>query len=213
MCDYFPCFDDVDDETIKNSLALSLDTANLDRVDEPRVKLAKKIMLESTDTVFVEKLQTTGFEKILGKSGVTPKQYEVVMKALFGEGSEKVLQEALEKTADKKTVERIMGSFKGYQDDFMTKVVNYTNPMKPKFAQYTAGGATSGTFGKELMGKKMTDFFKETARKSYNSKTWLKICGGSFAALTAITLIAGLAIGRKGKMEKQVEAESKKVNG
>ena len=33
------------------------------------------------------------------------------------------------------------------------------------------------------------------------------------AALTAVTLVAGLAIGRKGKMEKQVEAESNKVNG
>lgn len=196
-------------ETVRTLMGSEADDVAIEKM----VKLAKKIMLESTDTVFVEKLQTTGFEKILGKSGVTPKQYEVVMKALFGEGSEKVLQEALEKTADKKTVERIMGSFKGYQDDFMTKVVNYTNPMKPKFAQYTAGGATSSTFGKELMGKKMTDFFKETARKSYNSQKWFKIFGGALAALTAVTLVAGLAIGRKGKMEKQVEAESNKVNG
>ncbi|MBR3840667.1 MAG: bifunctional oligoribonuclease/PAP phosphatase NrnA [Erysipelotrichales bacterium] len=42
--EYFPCFDDVDDETIKKSLALSLDTANFGRVDEPRIKLAKKII-------------------------------------------------------------------------------------------------------------------------------------------------------------------------
>ena len=107
----------------------------------------------------------------------------------------------------------MMDAFRSYQDDFMTRVVNYNNTTKPVFAQYTTSAKTSADFGTDLVGKKMTDFFKETARKSYNSKTWLKIFGGSFAALTAITLIAGLAIGRKGKMEKQVEAESKKVNG
>ncbi len=203
----------IQDGSFQKTVADMMGTTVDDKSVAKMVKLAKKIMMESTDTVFVEKLQTTGFEKILGKSGVTPKEYKVVMEALFGKGSEKALEEALKKSADETTVKRIMDAFKGYQDDFITNVVNYTNPMKPKFAQYTTGGTTSGTFGKELVGKKMTDFFKETSRKTYNSQKWLKIFGGAFAALTAITLVAGLAIGRKGKMEKQVEAESNKSNG
>lgn len=184
-----------------------------DDVIAKMTELSKKIMLEATSTSFIEKLQTTGFEKIAGKAGVTPDEYKIVMKALFGKGSEEALEKALKKTTEGGKVKEMMDAFRSYQDDFMTRVVNYNNTTKPVFAQYTTSAKTSADFGTDLVGKKMTDFFKETARKSYNSKTWLKIFGGSFAALTAITLVAGLAIGRKGKMEKQVEAESKKVNG
>lgn len=42
--EYFPHFDVVSDEVVKNSLFLSLDTANIDRVDDQRVKIAKKVI-------------------------------------------------------------------------------------------------------------------------------------------------------------------------
>ena len=41
---FFPSFDCVPIDTIKNSLALAIDTANIERVDEQNVRLAKKII-------------------------------------------------------------------------------------------------------------------------------------------------------------------------
>ena len=44
LCAYFPDFDEVEDDVIKASLALSIDTANLDRAIDERIKLSKKII-------------------------------------------------------------------------------------------------------------------------------------------------------------------------
>ncbi len=209
-------FKRVQDGSFQTTLKTLLTEAGKNADDDAiarMIELSKKIMLEATSTSYIEKLQTTGFEKIAGKAGVTPDEYKIVMKALFGKGSEEALEKALKKSTEGGKATRMMDAFRSYQDDFMTRVVNYKNTTKPVFSQFATSAKTSSEFGTDLVGKKMTDFFQETARKSYNSKTWLKIFGGSFAALTAITLVAGLAIGRKGKMEKQVEAESKKVNG
>lgn len=209
-------FKRVQDGSFKTTLETLLTEAGKNADDDAiarMIELSKKIMLEATSTSYIEKLQTTGFEKIAGKAGVTPDEYKIVMKALFGKGSEEAIEKALKKSTEGGKATKMMDAFRSYQDDFMTRVVNYKNTTKPVFSQFVTSGKTSAEFGTDLVGKKMTDFFQETARKTYNSKTWFKIFGGSFAALTAITLIAGLAIGRKGKMEKQVEAESKKVNG
>ena len=45
-----------------------------------------------------------------------------------------------------------------------------------------------------------------------NTKFWRKMFGISLAVITAATLIIGLTFGRKSKMEKQAEQESK-ING
>lgn len=41
---YFPQSDDISDEIIRNSLAIAVDCGNLDRIDDQRIKLAKKIL-------------------------------------------------------------------------------------------------------------------------------------------------------------------------
>ncbi len=41
---YFPQSDDINDEIISNSLAIAVDCGNLDRIDDQRIKLAKKIL-------------------------------------------------------------------------------------------------------------------------------------------------------------------------
>ena len=63
-----------------------------------------------------------------------------------------------------------------------------------------------------LVGKSIKDYIKDFAQQKSNSLKWLKIFGISMAVLTAVTLTAGLLIGRKGKIEKQAEEENK-VNG
>ena len=44
LFDAYPYVDEVDDEFIKSSLAIVLDTANRERIDDDRYKLAKKVM-------------------------------------------------------------------------------------------------------------------------------------------------------------------------
>ena len=63
-----------------------------------------------------------------------------------------------------------------------------------------------------LVGSTIKNTIQDTAKNITNSRKWLKISGIGLAVVTAATLIATLAIGRKGKTEKQVE-ESNKVNG
>ena len=62
----------------------------------------------------------------------------------------------------------------------------------------------------DLVGKTVNDLISDMAKNKYNSKKWLLIFGGTMLALTAITLVVGLTLGRKGKIEKQAEEESKK---
>lgn len=111
---------------------------------------------------------------------------------------------------------KLVAGFRQYQDDFMGKVANWGNGMTSDLGRRVVGGATGSQNGKEranIVASEITEAIKKTANKTYNTNKWFKIFGISLAALTAVTLTAGLLIGRKGKMEKQVEEESKKVNG
>lgn len=65
---YFPAIDEVDDETIKQSLAIILDTANASRIDDPRWKLAKH-RLKIDHHIFVEQFAES--EIISDRSGAT----------------------------------------------------------------------------------------------------------------------------------------------
>ena len=87
--------------------------------------------------------------------------------------------------------------------------------MTSELSRRTVDGVTNAANAVErnnLAGKPIRTLIQDVAKQAYNSNKWLKIFGGSMLALTAVTLVAGLAIGRKGKTEKQVEQESK-VNG
>ena len=97
----------------------------------------------------------------------------------------------------------------------MDKIANWQNGMTSDLARCTVDGVTNGANAVErnnLAGKPISNFFKDTAKKVYNSNKWLKIFGGTMLALTAVTLIATLVIGKKSKTEKQAE-EQQKTNG
>ena len=97
----------------------------------------------------------------------------------------------------------------------MNKVANWQNGMTTELSRRTVDGVTNAANAVErnnLAGKPIKTLIEDVAKQTYNSQKWLKIFGGAMLALTAFTLLAGLAIGRKGKTEKQVEKESK-VNG
>ena len=63
-----------------------------------------------------------------------------------------------------------------------------------------------------LVGKPIKNMIQDYAKQAYNSNKWLKIFGGTMIGLTAVTLTAGLFLGRKSEVEKKVEAEGR-LNG
>ena len=87
--------------------------------------------------------------------------------------------------------------------------------MTPELSRRTVNGVTNGANAVErnnLAGKPIKALIQDVAKQTYNSKKWLMIFGGIMAGLTAITITAGLFLGRKGATEKQVEEESR-ANG
>ncbi len=172
------------------------------------VKACQDLVLNATTTDYVEKLKTSGFN-------LSEIEYKTVMKALFDSEADTTIAESLSRTIGADKVDDVMRGFTSYKKEFMAKVANWQNGMTSELSRRTVDGVTNAANAVErnnLAGKPIRTLIQDVAKQAYNSNKWLKIFGGSMLALTAVTLVAGLAIGRKGKTEKQVEQESK-VNG
>lgn len=179
-----------------------------DALIQKLTKACKNLALNATTTDYIEKLKSAGFE-------LTADEYKAVMKVMFGTSSS-TLEQSLAKTAGSEQARIMLRGFNSYKDEFMAKVANWQNGMTPELSRCTVNGQTFSANAIErnsLAAKPFKSLIQDAAKNTYNSQKWLKIFGGTMAALTAVTLIAGLAIGRKGKMEKQAEEESKKING
>ena len=191
----------------KNSPDIADDA--LDAVVTKLVEASKKVMLSAGTTDHIEKLTTQGYK-------LSTAEYQTVMETLFDSKASSSLSSSLTKTMSGDRANKLLSGLKQYQDDFMGKVANWSNGMTSDLGRRVVGGTTKSQNGKEranIVANEVTEAIKKTANKAYNTNKWFKIFGISLAALTAVTLTATLLIGRKGKMEKQVEEESKKVNG
>lgn len=160
------------------------------------VKKCSKVSYEATTTEFLEKLQTPGF-------GCTKEEYKAIIGALFD-------------TSDS-TKGAMNKGFREYCEDFISKVANKGSSAKnilPKFDNFVLGAeqVTCNKTTNDIVGDRLQNVMKQTARNMLNSKTWLKLAGVSFAVLTVGTVLATFALGKKGNTEKQLE-ESNKVNG
>ena len=170
------------------------------------VKACKDMVLNATTTDYVEKLKSAGFE-------LSEKEYKAVMKAIFGDKAGSALKASL---GGGEQASAMLKGFDAYKSEFMSKVASWQNGMTPELSRRVVEGATQGANAIErnnLAGKPIKTLVQDVAKQTYNSNKWLKIFGGTMVALTAVTLIAGLAIGRKSKIEKQLEQEGKQVNG
>lgn len=172
------------------------------------IETCKKVLMDATTTDYVEKLKTAGF-------GLSEGEYKTVMKVLFESDADTKIEESLRRTIGADDVQGVLKGFKAYKKEFMEKVANWQNNMTSELSRCTVDGVTNGANAVErnnLAGKPISAMIKDIAKKTYNSNKWLKIFGGTMLALTAVTLIATLMIGRKGKTEKEAEAKQK-ANG
>ena len=176
------------------------------------IAVCQKVILRATTTDHVEKLMSSGYE-------LSTAEYKVVMRALFDNSTDtsNTLEKSLSKIWDIDRAQEMLKGFKEYKDEFMSKVANWQNGMTPELSRRTVTGATHSANAIErnnLVGKPIHTYIQDIAKQSYNSQKWLKIFGTAFAALALITLTIGLTFGRKSKIEKQLEEESKvKYNG
>ena len=170
------------------------------------VKACKDMVLNATTTDYVEKLKSAGFE-------LSEKEYKAVMKAIFGDKAGSALKASL---GGGEQASSMLKGFNAYRTEFIGKVANWQNGMTPELSRCVVDAATNGANAIErnnLAGKPVSELVRDVAKQTYNSNKWLKIFGGTMIALTAVTLVAGLAVGRKSKIEKQLEQEGKQVNG
>ena len=174
---------------------------------ESYIKAAKTFVLEATDTTMIEKLKSPRFDKILGHT-IDNDGFEVIMSILYDqkEGVGSALRDAAPDKADS-----IMAGFKTYLNDMvhLAKKENHMNPDVKGFGENLVTSADAK--GKDI-GKQMVKYFQDVADSAFNSKKWKLIFGGAMLAVTAVTVASTFFIGRKGKMEKQVEQELK-LNG
>lgn len=142
--------------------------------------------------------------------------YRIIMDVLYGNDTRvaQLRKQELEKLiGNKETVARILKPFEDYKSSYRAMIANCENKITPELERYKASGETIVTNAakrNDVIGKTLEDTIKDLASTAFNSKKWMKMFGGTMAILTGVTLVAGLALGQKSKMEKQVEAESKK---
>ncbi len=188
--------------TAKIQSALSdngLDSQNHERI-EYLTKQLEKIVMSATSTDYTEKFKTAGFK-------LTEKEYKILM-GILCEPTEKNITRNMNSYINE---EEFCKGLNAYKDEFMSKVANWQNNMTKELSRRTVTGATNGANAVErnnLVGKPIASMIQDIAKQTYNSQKWLKIFGGAMAVLTAVTLTAGLFMGRKSKIEKQVEKES-----
>ena len=173
------------------------------------LKSCKHILLEAKTTDYTEKLAANNFN-------LSQNEYKAVMSVLFDTKNKSTqVKRVLEKQFGPEETAKILKGFESYKSQFREKVVNWENPMKSSFADYLLDEAThspNATERSNLVGSTVKDTIQGCARKMKNTKFWTKMFGISLAVITAATLIIGLTFGRKSKMEKQAEQESK-ING
>ena len=186
--------------------------ANGQKTDKATIKKLTKtcqdVILNATTTDYVEKLKTAGFN-------LSEAEYKTVMTALFDSSAGSALEQSLAKSMGSEEAKKVLSGFTAYKREFMDKVANWQNSMTTELSRRTVDGVTQGANAVErnnLAGKPVKSLFQDVAKQTYNSNKWFKIFGGALLALTAITLAIGLTLGRKGKTEKEVEAQSK-ING
>ena len=177
------------------------------------IDAAKKVLFEATNTTYIEKLDTSGFKTIMKNVSETPglgdsikpaRRYDIIMKMLFDES-----KGAGSEIGDK--ADGVIKGFKTYLND-MLHVVTKENPFSEAVKDSGKTLVTNAPAESEEIGKQIISYFKDSADKAFNSKHWKKIWIVSMLAITAVTVVATFFIGRKSKMEKQVEQELK-LNG
>ena len=159
--------------------------------------------MEATPTDYVEKFTTSNFN-------ITLDEYRIISNVLFDKADDVILL-----TKPQGGKEALKG-FNQYLSELKTKVWDWTNYMTPELKKRVTedNAATNGMNAVErsnLIGKTVKDYMKETAEKMYNSRKWLKTFGIAMAVILGVTLVAGLFVGRKSKIEK--ELEENKQNG
>ncbi len=186
----------------------------LDEAVSKLVGISKKLVLDATTTDHIEKLTTQGYNLTTGEYKAV---METVFRPVFDKEGKTALIRTLEKTMGSERATKLAKGYQRYQENFIKTISNWKNDMTSALSYRVLDGdrATSSLNGTEranTVASEITDAIQKVATKKYNTNKWLKIFGISLAALTAVTLVAGLFFGRKGDVEKQVEKESK-VNG
>ncbi len=184
-------------------------------IDKEQIKkltdACQNVILNATTTDYVEKLRSSAFN-------LSEFEYKTVMRVLFDNGLEDDVTSSLQQSLTNCNIgidraKEMLEGYRKYKDEVMNKIANWQNNITPELSRRTVSGVTNSANAVErnsLAGKSIKNYIQDLSKQVYNSHKWLKIFGISMAVLTAVTLIAGLAIGRKSKMEKQVEEESKK---
>lgn len=171
------------------------------------VKAAKNIAGDATTADHVTKLAGDGFH--LSKT-----EFKVLTDVLYGltdstSGIEHVVQQSKGQYA-----QEFLKGYRSYRRTFIETVANCENSVTPKLTGYVHSAKKAAdqnfTIQNNLIGSTMTDAIQKRAKNMYNTNKWLKIFGISFAVISAATLIAGLAFGKKSKMEKEAEKKLEK---
>lgn len=205
------------DEDLRSNLTKyvpELKDEALDKAVSKLVKISKKLVLDATTTDHIEKLTTQGYNLTTGEYKAV---METVFKPVFDDEGKTALIKTLEKSMGSDRAAKLAEGYQKYQENFIKTIANWKNEMTSALSYRVLDSdkvtsSLNGTKRANTVASEMTDAIKKVATKKYNTNKWLKIFGLSFAALTAVTLVAGLFFGRKGDVEKQVEKESK-VNG
>lgn len=174
---------------------------NCSEVDAKKIiEAGKKYLLDATIVDNAERLTTSSFN-------LSDENYKRLMRFLY------------DKDKNVGNVnDALTNSLNNYKDAFRANILNWKNDMTPGLERRVVDGINNGNTNPDfltknaLTGKSTKSLIQENAKKYYNSQKWLRIFGGSLAVLATVTLVAGLAIGRKTKVEKQAEQESK-ING
>ncbi len=193
--------------SLKNAVEAQGQTADKATI-ERLTNLCKKFLLTATTTDNVEKLKSAGFN-------ASENEFKIIMNVLYNSNAENSIERSLSKSVKPEETGKLLKGFNSYKNEFKEKVVNWVNGITPELSRRTQGAAEQSMDAVErnsLVGKPVSEFVKEAASKRLRSNKWLKIFGGGMILLTAVTVAATFAIGRKSKTEKELEA-GKKANG
>ncbi|MCD7740329.1 MAG: hypothetical protein LUH11_03165 [Candidatus Gastranaerophilales bacterium] len=185
------------EKQLKSALENSGQSADKDTIIK-LTQACKDLVMNATTTDYVEKLKSSGFN-------LSDAEYKTVMQVMFGDSMGDEINRIM-------SSDKAMEGFNKYKKSFMDKIANWKNGMTPELSRRIVGEGTESANAVEraaLSGKPINSMIQDAAKQAYNSRKWLKMFGGAMIILTGVTLIAGLAIGRKGKTEKEVEAENK----
>lgn len=178
------------------------------------VGISKEIMTDSCTTDHIEKLT---------ELGLSPEEYKKVLATLFDKADD-TIERVLAKQHPE-TSRTMLTGFAKYKESFVRRVAGWKNEMTKDLEKYLLDPQSmgiknpkinnlNGTKRSTLVGKQTKEYFQEAATKTFNSAKWKKIFGIAGIALAVATVTATFFIGRKTKIEKQLEEEGKgKVNG